>query len=922
MPLLTGTDEADNLIGTSENDTLAGGRGADTLSGGLGDDYLWGGALDDYTGQNTGDDRLFGGSGSDFISAGDGADTIDGASERDFIFGGRGADSIAGGEGNDEISADFGDVFVDGGDGADRITISAAPTGETQRLARVDGGAGDDRISLFTAPTGRLVVDGGSGINTLSLLGSSVDTVQLYLNQPRDGDVVVVLGVTSVEVGDYQTSSGIVSARVFASDGAETITTRGVNDYIEGGGGNDVLTDNQSGFGPGAPQESIFGGTGDDRIFAGGGSHYLRGDEGGDQITGGSGFDDINGNMGADTLDGRFGDDWVVGGKDNDQVDGGDGADLVYGNLGNDFCSGGDGNDTVRGGQDDDRLSGGNGDDFLSGDRGADTVFGGSGADIFHAFQDSGIDRVKDFSQVQGDRVLLDASATYTVSQAGADTVIDFGGGSQMILEGVALATLRDGWLSGGASSPPPPLPNGPPTALAGFAPANMVAWAYDPTRGLVYVASTDGLVRSWDFLTNTSRTVTNLGGKPSSLAITPDGRYLIVGDSETVVPPGGPSGFNDPRQGSLTRFDLQTGASTKLTVTVSNGERGVTDVAVTSDGQVYVNHGITALSFYVFSSFDAAAATPTLARALAPYSLDRNMALSVSETGRYLMSLDTGSSSGGFLVVDSTTDQLVPTSGGNSPVRNFNYGTGDISEAAGQIVHVQPGGLYVWNLASTITFAKDLSALNLSGDNISASSTGRVLGAHFSANGQFLYLWDNYQDSILAVDRSTWTVVGIVQVKADATYDYFSTHQGEMDLTPDGRYLILDTGKSLEVIDLAVQLSIRQTGTDASERLNGDVGNDTLVGAGGADTLVGYGGNDVLTGGAGADVFRATNRGGFDRVTDFSVAAGDRVELAPGTTYALAQVGADVVITMGGGAMTLVGVQMSSLTPGWIFGS
>ena len=75
--------------------------------------------------------------------------------------------------------------------------------------------------------------------------------------------------------------------------------------------------------------------------------------------------------------------------------------------------------------------------------------------------------------------------------------------------------------------------------------------------------------------------------------------------------------------------------------------------------------------------------------------------------------------------------------------------------------------------------------------------------------------------------------------------------------------------------------------------------------------------------GGAGADIFSTHGEAGIDRVTDFSLAEGDRVQLAPGTQYTLAQVGADTVINMtGGGQMTLVGVSMGSLTPGWIFGA
>ncbi len=180
---------------------------------------------------------------------------------------------------------------------------------------------------------------------------------------------------------------------------------------------------------------------------AGDASDYLRGDEGNDQIWGGFAFDDINGNMGNDTLSGGLGDDWVVGGKDNDRQAGDAGGDIVWGNLGNDTLDGGDGADQVRGGMGNDTLTGGAGNDYVSGDRGDDTVAGGAGADLFHGSQDAGVDRAIDFSVAQGDRVMLDPGTTYTVSQVGADTVIDMGGANQMILVGVQLSTLPVGTI-------------------------------------------------------------------------------------------------------------------------------------------------------------------------------------------------------------------------------------------------------------------------------------------------------------------------------------------------------------------------------------------------------------------------------------------------------------------------------------------
>ena len=192
---------------------------------------------------------------------------------------------------------------------------------------------------------------------------------------------------------------------------------------------------------------NLAGGGGNDTLNGQAGEDYLRGGDGNDSLAGGSDFDDINGNTGDDTAAGGPGGDWVVGGQNNDLLLGEDGDDIVYGNLGNDTSDGGVGNDTVRGGQGDDSLAGGTGTDWLSGDRGADTLSGGTGGDLFHSSSGAGIDRVLDFRLSDGDRVLLDAGTAYTVSQVGADTVIDMGGGDQLVLVGVSMNSLTGGWI-------------------------------------------------------------------------------------------------------------------------------------------------------------------------------------------------------------------------------------------------------------------------------------------------------------------------------------------------------------------------------------------------------------------------------------------------------------------------------------------
>jgi Ca2+-binding RTX toxin-like protein len=243
----------------------------------------------------------------------------------------------------------------------------------------------------------------------------------------------------NLSISSLLSGNDIITVRGTTAPGADTTFT------ALGYGGNDLMIG-------GGSLSTLDGGTGDDTIQAGSATQtYLRGGDGNDSIVGGVGFDDINGNKGDDTIDGGAGpgNDWLVGGQGNDSITAHAGQNLLYGNLGDDTLHGGNGGDVLRGGQGADSIVGGSGNDFISGDRGNDTEVGGLGADIFHTSQDAGIDKVLDFSQSQGDRVQLDPGTTFTLSQSGADTIIDLGNGNEMILVGVQLASLTPGWIFG-----------------------------------------------------------------------------------------------------------------------------------------------------------------------------------------------------------------------------------------------------------------------------------------------------------------------------------------------------------------------------------------------------------------------------------------------------------------------------------------
>jgi serralysin len=81
-------------------------------------------------------------------------------------------------------------------------------------------------------------------------------------------------------------------------------------------------------------------------------------------------------------------------------------------------------------------------------------------------------------------------------------------------------------------------------------------------------------------------------------------------------------------------------------------------------------------------------------------------------------------------------------------------------------------------------------------------------------------------------------------------------------------------------------------TATTATTSSAAGQDNDIVSGGNGDDFVSGDKGDDTMTGGAGADVFHTFGDAGLDRVTDFSLAQGDRVQLDPGTQFTVSQAG------------------------------
>jgi Ca2+-binding RTX toxin-like protein len=106
----------------------------------------------------------------------------------------------------------------------------------------------------------------------------------------------------------------------------------------------------------------------------------------------------------------------------------------------------------------------------------------------------------------------------------------------------------------------------------------------------------------------------------------------------------------------------------------------------------------------------------------------------------------------------------------------------------------------------------------------------------------------------------------------------------------------VISATTALNVSAAAAPNALAIIGNNGANRLTGTAFADTLSGNGGNDTLNGGGGDDVLTGGSGADVFRFSTTpdagSSGDQITDFSVAAGDRIQLESTVFNALPTIG------------------------------
>ncbi|NKX45208.1 calcium-binding protein [Roseicyclus persicicus] len=359
----------------------------------------------------------------DIVLGGAGNDLLQGASGDDILEDGRGLDTLSGGAGRDifVLRADGQtDVITDFEPGRDRIDLSDWPFLYDPA-----------QLTITPTPDGAIVTWRGETLVIQTLNGTSLSAANVraaLMTAPERSPIPPDLRANPPlegTDGPDLLSGGDGDETILGLAGNDTLYGGAGNDTLEGGDGNDVLHGQRG-------EDHLIGGSGRDWLFGYAQDDRLEGGDDGDRLYGMPGHDWLDGGDGRDWLFGNGGRDTIHGGGDNDQVYGLAGHDVLFGDAGNDRVFGGGGNDT---------LDGGAGNDTLTGDIGADVFVFGEGLDVITDFKND-VDEIHLDDAMWGGGLTVAQVISAFGSVVGGNTVLDFGGGNTLTINGLTNTSL------------------------------------------------------------------------------------------------------------------------------------------------------------------------------------------------------------------------------------------------------------------------------------------------------------------------------------------------------------------------------------------------------------------------------------------------------------------------------------------------
>lgn len=549
-----------------------------------------------------------------------------------------------------------------------------------------------------------------------------------------------------------------------------------------------------------------------------------------------------------------------------DRIQGLGGADILNGGTGADVLEGGAGGDTLNGGADGDFLFGEAAADTLNGDAGNDTLTGGAANDAVNggAGNDLILYTIGDGTDTVNGGADND---TLRITGTAGDDVLDiqFNGTRLINVEGGGVTNVE---------------------AITADLQAGSDTLNYSTTVAAVAVAVnlSTGVASGFTSIVGIENVT---GGAGADTIVGSGGANVLAGfnGADTIDGAGGDdviaatTGDGSDNYNGGAGIDFYNLANTTAGATVNLSTGTATSAQTGTDTLINIEG--------VLGSFGADNITGSANADI----LDGGNGADVITGGAGNDTLSGGASNG---------DVVNGGAGNDLIIYNFGDGTDNSYDGGADTDTLRITGTAanntltaVWNGTSLSSFTGASTLLNIEavtvdllGGSDRLSYTGTV-----AANG-------------VTVDLGAGAASGFTQL---AGIENVSGGAGNDSITGDG-------GAN----DLA--------GAGGADTLNGGDGDDNLSGGAGVDTLIGGIGNDAMNGNAGNDTFVFSGAFGADTITGFDEDAAGGQDLlnvsALGVTAAnfatnvtIAQLGANVVVTIGGQSITLIGETAATIT-------
>ncbi len=819
-----GTVAANAFDGTAGADgALRGYAGNDTINGLGGDDYIEGG---------NGNDVLYGGEGNDIIE-GDYSTSLPTDFGDDRIFGEGGNDRLFGSGGNDELTGGAGDDSIDGGIGND-VAIFSGNSADYAVARLIDGSI---RVVDLRAA-------GSTGTDTLT----NVETLR-FADVSIAAAAVVAVVLTGTSGNDT----------LIGTTGNDTLTGLGGADRLEGGDGDDFLIGGfttQIDAQPGDLADELLGGAGNDVLFGGDGADILSGGDGDDDIRGDAGSDIIDGGAGVDLASYRF-NNFTTGlaldfrnfaaTTNFSWNDGRGGVDQLT-SIEALFVAGTQGDDTILGSEFTipgvygyaNGLNGGSGNDVVTGAGNRDLITGGSGNDTLDG--KAGDD---DLTGGAGNDSIDGGIGNDTAVFSGVRTDYDV---VRLVDGSVRVTDLRSTGALDGVD------------ILAGVESLRFGDGA------IVSVSAVSIGTLANDLLIGTANDDVIYGGAGDDYLRGGNGNDVLIGGAgndsfdESTTANGDDTidgGDGDDRIVDFVGNNIIRGGNGDDLI----GGSGTLYGGAGNDTFIYLASGPSADTYYGEAGSDVYLIIPVEAN----FGIDRIADFDVTADQ---------------VAVHFLVDEMIGWTGGYS----------DQMFSQGYLRFVQNG------TDATLQFDRDGSAGSAYGfaDQIVLSNHGATSLATLQGR---ITLYANSAGGTVGADTINGSNANDPALRGYGGNDVINGLGGADYIEGGGGNDVLNGGDGNDTVqgDYAEKTSGGDdiiSGGAGNDGLFGSAGNDTIDGGDDNDLIDGGAGRDVLTGAAGADVFVLEPSAGnmlalADQIIDFSVGAGDRLQLGPGLGFA-----------------------------------